>query len=114
MPAHSALGQSNKRLSLGEKLRQITWGLALTILAVSSIGFVMLYSAAGGDWDPWASRQISRFAMGFALMIAVATVDIRFWMQAAYPFYALSVVLLAATLLLLWAAATIDPTRRRT
>jgi rod shape determining protein RodA len=96
MPAHSALGQSNKRLSLGEKLRQITWGLALTILAVSSIGFVMLYSAAGGDWDPWASRQISRFAMGFALMIAVATVDIRFWMKAAYPFYALSVVLLVA------------------
>jgi len=96
MPAHSALGQSNKRLSLGEKLRQITWGLALTILAVSSIGFVMLYSAAGGDWDPWASRQISRFAMGFAIMIAVATVDIRFWMKAAYPFYALSVVLLVA------------------
>ncbi|MCA0449388.1 MAG: rod shape-determining protein RodA [Proteobacteria bacterium] len=96
MPVHSALGQSNKRLSLGEKLRQITWGLALTILAVSSIGFVMLYSAAGGDWDPWASRQISRFAMGFAIMIAVATVDIRFWMKAAYPFYALSVVLLVA------------------
>jgi rod shape determining protein RodA len=96
MPAHSALGQSNKRLSLGEKLRQITWGLALTILAVSSIGFVMLYSAAGGDWDPWASRQISRFAMGFAIMIAVATVDVRFWMKAAYPFYALSVVLLVA------------------
>jgi rod shape determining protein RodA len=96
MPAHSALGQSNKRLSLGEKLRQITWGLALTILAVSSMGFVMLYSAAGGDWDPWASRQISRFAMGFAIMIAVATVDIRFWMKAAYPFYALSVVLLVA------------------
>ncbi len=96
MPANSALGQSNKRLSLGEKLRQITWGLALTILAVSSIGFVMLYSAAGGDWDPWASRQISRFAMGFAIMIAVATVDIRFWMKAAYPFYALSVVLLVA------------------
>jgi rod shape determining protein RodA len=96
MPAHSALGQSNKRLSLGEKLRRITWGLALTILAVSSIGFVMLYSAAGGDWDPWASRQISRFAMGFAIMIAVATVDVRFWMKAAYPFYALSVVLLVA------------------
>ncbi len=96
MPAHSALGQSSKRLSLGEKLRQITWGLALTILAVSSIGFVMLYSAAGGDWDPWASRQITRFAMGFAIMIAVATIDIRFWMKAAYPFYALSIVLLVA------------------
>lgn len=96
MATHSALGQSSKRLSLGEKLRQITWGLALTILAVSSIGFVMLYSAAGFDWDPWASRQITRFAMGFAIMIAVATIDIRFWMKAAYPFYALSVVLLVA------------------
>jgi rod shape determining protein RodA len=92
----SALGQATKRMSLGEKLRQITWGLALIVTAIACVGFTMLYSAAGGDWDPWASRQMIRFALGFAIMIAVATVDVRIWMKAAYPFYALSLVLLIA------------------
>jgi rod shape determining protein RodA len=96
MAVPSALGHANKRMSLGEKLRQITWGLALTIAAIAAVGFTMLYSAAGGDWDPWASRQAARFALGFAIMIAVATVDVRIWMRAAYPFYALSLALLVA------------------
>ncbi|MFM7346008.1 MAG: rod shape-determining protein RodA [Tagaea sp.] len=96
MAVPSALGHANKRMSLGEKLRQVTWGLALIVAAIACVGFVMLYSAAGGDWDPWASRQIARFGLGFAIMIAVATIDIRIWMKAAYPFYALSLALLAA------------------
>lgn len=96
MAVPSALGQATKRMSLGEKLRQITWGLALIVTAIACVGFTMLYSAAGGDWDPWASRQMIRFALGFAIMIAVATVDVRIWMKAAYPFYALSLVLLIA------------------
>lgn len=96
MAVPSALGHANKRMSLGEKLRQVTWGLALTIAAIAAVGFTMLYSAAGGDWDPWASRQAARFALGFAVMVAVATVDIRIWMKAAYPFYALSLALLIA------------------
>lgn len=96
MAVPSALGHANKRMSLGEKLRQITWGLALIVAAIACVGFTMLYSAAGGDWDPWASRQMVRFGLGFAIMIAVATIDIRIWMKAAYPFYALSLALLAA------------------
>lgn len=96
MAAPSALGYANKRMSLGEKLRQVTWGLALIVAAIACVGFTMLYSAAGGDWDPWASRQMVRFGLGFAIMIAVATIDIRIWMKAAYPFYALSLALLAA------------------
>ena len=96
MAVPSALGHANKRMSLGEKLRQVTWGLALTIAAIAAVGLTMLYSAAGGDWDPWASRQAARFALGFAIMIAVATVDIRIWMKVAYPFYAISLALLVA------------------
>jgi rod shape determining protein RodA len=96
MAVPSALGHANKRMSLGEKLRQVTWGLALTIAAIAAVGLTMLYSAAGGDWDPWASRQAARFALGFAIMLAVATVDIRIWMKIAYPFYALSLALLVA------------------
>ena len=37
-----------------------------------------------------------RFVIGFALMIVVALVDIRFWMSFAYPAYGVSLLLLVA------------------
>ena len=57
------------------------------ITLTSCIGFAMLYSAAGGNMDPWASRQMTRFAMGFVIMLSVALVDIRIWLRYAYFIY---------------------------
>ncbi len=77
-----------------DKLRQVNVGLILIISVVSSIGFGMLYSAAGGSWDPWASRQMIRFAVGIALMLTVAVVDQRLWFRIAYGLYFAAFVLL--------------------
>ena len=52
------------QLSLGGKIASLNWGLVILILLVASVGFAMLYSAANGDWNPWASRQIVRFGAG--------------------------------------------------
>jgi rod shape determining protein RodA len=60
------------------------------------VGFVMLYSAAGGDFDPWADRQMVRFAVGLVLMLSVAVVDIRIWLRYAYLIYAGALALLVA------------------
>jgi len=81
---------------LGRKLRDITWGLVLLITAIACIGFMQLYSAAGGDIDPWADRQMLRFVIGLVLMIAIAVTDIRIWLKLAYLFYAVALVLLVA------------------
>lgn len=77
-----------------DKLRQVNVGLIMLIAIVSSIGFGMLYSAAGGSWDPWASRQMIRFVIGLCLMLGVAVVDQRFWFRIAYGLYGASFVLL--------------------
>jgi len=58
----------------------------LTVL-LAGIGFAMLYSAAGGDVNPWAERQLIRFVCGFGLVFIVSLVDIRFWMRSAYFLY---------------------------
>jgi len=55
---------------------------------------LMLYSAANGSMSPWAWKQILRFSIGFAIMLAVALVDSRSWMAYAYPFYGISLLLL--------------------
>lgn len=83
-------------LTLGRKIWQIPWMLVLLVTMTASVGFVMLYSVAGGNVDPWASRQIPRFGVGLAVMLVVAVTDIRLWLRYAYVFYGLSLALLIA------------------
>jgi len=87
-------------MTLFEKALQLNWLLILLVCAIAGIGFAMLYSAAGGDMNPWASRQIVRFGVGMVVMISVALVDIRFWMRAAYIVYGIAFVLLVGVDLL--------------
>ncbi|MBT5665444.1 MAG: rod shape-determining protein RodA [Rhodospirillaceae bacterium] len=76
------------------RLWRLNWMLVVLLLLISGIGFAMLYSAAGGNWDPWASRQSIRMGVGFGLMIAVALVGVRIWMRVAYIVYAGALALL--------------------
>ncbi len=88
----SAMSQSD--IPFSRKLLWLNWPLALLIAAAGSVGFVMLYSVAGGDLDPWARDQIVRFSLGFAIMILVALIDLKFWRMVALPFYLASLALL--------------------
>ena len=81
-------------LTLREKFIRIRWLFVLAICGVAGIGIAMLYSAAGGHMEPWAIRQLVRFAVALAMMVAVALSDIRLWLRWAYPLYAVALVLL--------------------
>ncbi len=93
---HSTLDTSPPRQSFALKLLGTNWGLLLLLCAIAGIGFAMLYSAANGHWEPWASKQVVRFAVAVVLMMAVATVDLRFWLRSAYAIYAGALLLLVA------------------
>jgi len=82
--------------TLGQKLWQVSWTLVLLLCVLAVIGFAMLYSAAAGNWDPWASRQMIRFGVGMTLMIAIAVTDIRIWLRYAYVLYGMVLALLVA------------------
>ena len=88
---------ARRTLSIGEKLFEVNWGLVMLIALIASVGFAMLYSVAGGHFEPWASKQIVRFVIGLVLLVVIACVDIRLWMNLAYPAYGLSLLLLVAT-----------------
>src|SRR6266480_6145583 len=85
-----------RRLSLADKLRGIQWGLVILIAAISGIGFAMLYSAANGNLQPWASHQMARFALALVPMIAAGLIDVRYWFRGAYWIYGVSLVLIIA------------------
>lgn len=84
--------QSN--MSLGQKLQQVSWGLVFLITAVACVGFTALYSAAGGSFEPWASKQMMRFAVGLVGMFIIAMIDIRHWHRFAYAIYGAGLIML--------------------
>ncbi|WP_420860489.1 rod shape-determining protein RodA [Algirhabdus cladophorae] len=69
------------------KLFYLNWPLIVLIVSVASIGFLMLYSVAGGSWTPWAMAQMQRFALGLGLMFIIAMVPIWFWRNMAVVAY---------------------------
>ncbi|MEM5469604.1 rod shape-determining protein RodA [Celeribacter marinus] len=76
------------------KILYVNWALVVLLAAVASVGFIMLYSNAGGSLRPWAEPQMKRFALGVALMLFVGMVPIYFWRNVAGVGYILSFVLL--------------------
>jgi len=81
-------------MSLGQKILHLNWGLVLLLTMIAVIGFAALYSAASGNFDPWASRQMVRFVVGFVGMLFIALIDIKFWYRLAYPIYLVGLIML--------------------
>ncbi len=61
------------------KVLYLNWPLVLLLVAVASMGFLMLYSVAGGSLDPWARPQMIRFAVGMVIMFAIGVTPLIFW-----------------------------------
>ena len=92
----ATVAATGENLSLGRKLGLLNWPLVVLLCSIAAIGVAMLYSAGGGNWEPWAVRQVMRFGVALVLMLAVALVDLRFWLRYAYPIYFASIALLVA------------------
>jgi rod shape determining protein RodA len=84
----------NQPLSLKEKFFNISFSYVMFITLLAFIGVMMLYSAANGNWEPWALKHLIRFGVGFGLMIVLALVDIRFFLRYAYLLYFGTLILL--------------------
>lgn len=81
-------------MSVWGKIRQIAWGQVFFLCIYATIGFLSLYSAAGGSIDRWASPQIIRFIFAIGMLVAIAIVDIKWIFRIAYPFHILVIFLL--------------------
>ncbi len=81
---------------VGGKLASMAGGLLLLLALVAGFGVLMLYSAAGGEWRPWALPQLLRFGAGMLLFLAIAVINIRHVHRWAYLIYAGALALLFA------------------
>ncbi|MEZ5724883.1 MAG: rod shape-determining protein RodA [Paracoccaceae bacterium] len=78
------------------KFLALNWPLAFLLAAVASVGFLMLYSVAGGNIDTWARPQMERFAIGMVAMLGLGFVPIWFWRGISVLAYVICVLLLVA------------------
>lgn len=92
----SALSRPGERDRPIMKFLEIDWTFCLVLCLITGAGGLMLFSVAGGSWQPWAAAQMLRFAFCFALMIALAMISLRVWFVSAYPIYAIGLLLLVA------------------
>ena len=76
------------------KILHMNWPIILLLAAISGIGFLILYSVAGGSMSPWVEPQMKRFALGMGLMFFIAMVPIWFWRNMSGLGYLISVFLL--------------------
>ncbi len=78
------------------KVLYVNWPLVVLLAAVASVGFLMLYSVAGGRLDVWAEPQMKRFAVGMVAMLAIGFVPIWFWRNISAAAYIAALLLLVA------------------
>lgn len=77
-----------------KKVLYLNWPLVVLITAISAVGWLALYSIAGGSLTPWAGRQMQVFALGAFLMFFIAFVPIWFWRNISLLAYLVSLALL--------------------
>jgi rod shape determining protein RodA len=92
----SALTRPGERDRLIVKIGQIDWVFCFLVCAIAGVGGMMLFSIANGHWEPWAAKQMVRFGLCFAMMLALCLIDIRVWFATAYPVYVVAFILLLA------------------
>ncbi len=79
-----------------QRLLSLNWVIVFVCLAIGAVGVAMLYSVAGGTWEPWASRHSIRLGFALIIMLIIGVTDIRYWMALAYPAWFIGVFLLIA------------------
>lgn len=89
----SALTRPGERDRLSTKITELDWRLVGLLCLVAFVGTAMLYSIAGGEWQPWAIKHAIRFGALLVVMLVLAMLHPKWWFRAAYPLYAVLLLL---------------------
>ncbi len=81
-------------MSFSEKLARFSWGLFVPMCIVLALSIVVLYSAGGGAWRPFALSQLFKIIVGFCVFFFVAFTNIKIWIKSAYGIYAIALIMI--------------------
>lgn len=81
-------------MSFSEKLARFSWGMFIPMCLVLTISIVVLYSAGGGNWRPFALSQMTKIVAGFLVFWFVTFSNIKTWIKSAYLIYAVALIMI--------------------
>jgi len=93
----------SEKMHIMERLALMSPTLFCLISAVMSYSILMLCSAGGGAWQPYAGPQLLKILLGLFVFFAVALSNIKIWIRSAYFIYGAALLLL---ILVLFAGTT--------
>ena len=80
-------------MTFNEKLTRFSWFLFIPMFVVLILSVVVLFSAGGGSWRPFALSQLTKICFGMAIFFIVSFSNIKFWIKSSYFIYALFLLL---------------------
>ena len=86
--------EHNNRDEFLQKIKMIPLSIPLLTSLLSIYGFVLLYSAADGNLDPLAKKQIIAFCIFMPMSLLIALIDLRIIYQLSYIFYFITLIML--------------------
>ena len=81
-------------MTFAEKLSRFSWGLFVPMCMVLAISIVILYSAGGGNWRPYALSQLMKIILSFGVFFIAAFINIKTWIKSAYVIYAIALIMI--------------------
>jgi rod shape determining protein RodA len=81
-------------MNFSERLSRFSWALFIPMCVVLIFSIVVLFSAGGGSWHPFALSQLSKIIFGMVIFFLVAFSNIKTWIKSAYFIYAIALILI--------------------
>ncbi|MDP3905951.1 rod shape-determining protein RodA [Novosphingobium sp.] len=82
------------RQIIPEAIAREPWHVILPLLLLNTFGSAILYSAAGGNLEPWATLHTIHFAVFLAMALVISHFSRDFLKLVAFPGYVVLVLLL--------------------
>ncbi len=81
-------------MTFPEKLSRFSWSMFVPMCLVLTISIVVLFSAGGGSWRPYALSQLTKIILGFIVFFVAAFTNIKTWIKSAYLIYAVALIMI--------------------
>ncbi|HKX35131.1 MAG TPA: rod shape-determining protein RodA, partial [Rhizorhapis sp.] len=64
---------------------RLPWRLLFLVMGIATFGCIVLFSAAGGSFTPWAAMQGARFIVFLGMAIVISRLPVSLFKQLAFP-----------------------------
>lgn len=81
-------------MTFNEKLSGFSWALFIPMCLVLAVSIIVLFSAGGGSWKPFALSQLTKIIFGLLVFFVVSFTNIKLWLKSANTIYAVALVLI--------------------